>query len=186
MIPAVESPDASLVSIVDPNNAVWTFTTAAIGGNISRRVSNFQREGFMSLARFALVVALSTSLAMPVVAAESSPPGAKAYIIWPRDGARIKGGKFWLRMGLSGMGLAPAGVTNPGTGHHHVIVDADLPPLNEPIPNDENHLHFGKGQSEVRMELPKGTHTLQLLLGDANHVPFDPPVYSNKITITVP
>jgi len=122
---------------------------------------------------------------LPSGAAEPSPQGAREYIIWPRDGAVIKGGKFWLRMGLTNMGLAPAGTVKPETGHHHVILDADLPAMDEPIPNNEHYLHFGKGQSEVRMELPAGRHTLQIILGDANHVPFNPPVYSDKITITV-
>jgi hypothetical protein len=115
-----------------------------------------------------------------------APEGAAAYIIWPTDGAVVPGGKFWLRMGLSGAGIAPAGIDRPHTGHHHLIVDADLPPLDQPIPNDKNHLHFGAGQTEVRIELPPGRHTLQLLLGDADHVPHDPPVTSKKITITVP
>jgi hypothetical protein len=115
-----------------------------------------------------------------------APAGAQAYIIWPADGAVIPGGKFWLRMGLSGAGVAPAGVDRPNTGHHHLIVDADLPALDQPIPNDKNHLHFGAGQTEVRIELPPGKHTLQLLLGDTDHVPHNPPIISKKITITVP
>ncbi len=115
-----------------------------------------------------------------------APEGAVAYIIWPRDGAVIPGGKFWLRMGLSGAGIAPAGIDRPHTGHHHLIIDAELPPLDQPIPNDKNHLHFGAGQTEVRIELPPGRHTLQLLLGDADHMPHDPPITSKKITITVP
>lgn len=90
-----------------------------------------------------------------------------------------------MRMGLKGMGIAPAGVEVAGTGHHHVIVDSELPAFSEPIPNDPNHLHFGKGQSEARIELPKGTHTLQLLFGDTGHVPHEPPLHSEKITITV-
>jgi hypothetical protein len=114
-----------------------------------------------------------------------APEGATAYIIWPSNGAVIRGGKFWLRMGLSGAGVCPAGIDRPHTGHHHLLVDVDLPPLDEPIPNDKNHLHFGGGQTEVRIELPPGKHTLQLLLGDADHVPHDPPVMSKKITITV-
>jgi hypothetical protein len=116
----------------------------------------------------------------------TAPASATAYIIWPADGAVIPGGKFWLRMGLSGAGIAPAGVAFPNTGHHHLIVDADLPPLDQPIPNDKNHLHFGAGQTEVRIELPPGKHTLQLLLGDADHMPQNPPIISKKITVTVP
>jgi hypothetical protein len=112
------------------------------------------------------------------------PPDAKVYIIWPSDGQVIKGA-FWVRMGLSGAGIAPAGVEKANTGHHHLIIDADLPPLDQPIPNDRNHLHFGLGQTEARLDLPPGKHTLQLLLGDANHVPHQPPLYSKRITITV-
>lgn len=115
-----------------------------------------------------------------------APSDARVYIIWPKDGAVIRGGKFWLRMGVRNFGVAPAGIDFPNTGHHHLIIDADLPPFDEEIPNDKNHLHFGAGQTEVRLELPPGKHTLQLLLGDKLHIPHDPPLYSKKITITVP
>jgi hypothetical protein len=114
-----------------------------------------------------------------------APKDAKAYIIWPPNGAVIDGGKLWVRMGLQNFGVAPAGVRRDNTGHHHLIIDRDLPPLDEPIPNDKNHLHFGGGQTEARIELPPGTHTLQMLIGDADHIPHDPPVTSPKITITV-
>lgn len=116
---------------------------------------------------------------------EPAPEGARAYIIWPRDGTVINGGKVWVRMGLSNLGVAPSGVRKQGTGHHHLIVDSDLPPFDEPIPNDKNHLHFGAGQTEARLELPPGRHTLQMLLGDADHIPHDPPIFSKKITVTV-
>ena len=114
-----------------------------------------------------------------------SPEGARAYIIWPKDGQVIEGGRLWVRMGLQGMGVAPAEVERPNTGHHHLLVDTDPPPLDEPIPNDRNHLHFGGGQTEAMVELPPGTHTLQLVMGDKDHVPHNPPVVSPKITVTV-
>lgn len=115
-----------------------------------------------------------------------APAGAEAIIIWPHDGEQIEGGKLWVRMGLRNMGVAPAGVQFPDTGHHHLLIDTDLPPLDEPIPNDKHHLHFGAGQTEARLtDLPPGEHTLQMLLGDHNHVPHDPPVMSKKITINV-
>jgi len=116
---------------------------------------------------------------------QPAPEDARVYIIWPADGQVISGGKFWLRMGLASAGIAPAGVESPKTGHHHVLIDTELPPFDREIPNDKNHLHFGRGQTEARIELPPGRHTLQLLFGDANHVPHQPPLYSNKITITV-
>jgi hypothetical protein len=148
--------------------------------------------GDMKRAAFPGVTILLLLLgAMPLVGVRSAlaqtavPPDAKVYIVWPYDGAVISGGKFWIRMGLSGAGIAPAGVEKPNTGHHHLLIDTELPPLDQPIPNDKNHLHFGGGQTEARIELPPGKHTLQLLLGDASHVPTKPPLYSNKITITV-
>src|SRR5262245_33134866 len=99
----------------------------------------------MSLCIRTTIAAAMFVFATSIFAGEPSPPGAKEYIIWPKDGALIKGGKFWLRMGLANMGVAPAGVAKPETGHHHLLIDVALPPLDEPIPNDANHLHFGKG-----------------------------------------
>jgi hypothetical protein len=87
---------------------------------------------------------------------------------------------------LRNMGVTRAGDAAPNMGHHHLFVDVDGPlDPNEPIPSDKNHLHFGAGQTEARLELPPGRHTLQLVLGDAEHIPFNPPIVSKKITITV-
>ena len=113
-----------------------------------------------------------------------SPPGAKVEFVDLKDGAVI-GPKTTVHFGLHGMGIAPAGTKRPNSGHHHLLIDTDLPPLDQPIPNDENHLHFGGGQTEVELSLPPGPHTLQLLLGDADHIPHTPPVYSEKIHVTV-
>jgi hypothetical protein len=137
--------------------------------------------------RAALAAALGCVTLSKAAPAEQtpSPPGAEEYIIWPPDGAVIHGGKLWVRMGLRNMGVCPKGVVFPNTGHHHLLIDTDLPPLDQEIPSDRNHLHFGAGETDARIELPPGKHTLQLLLGDHNHVPHVPPVYSKKITITV-
>jgi hypothetical protein len=113
-----------------------------------------------------------------------SPPGAKVEFIDIKDGAVI-GPKTTIHFGLHGMGVAPAGTKRPNSGHHHLLVDTDLPPLDKPIPNDENHLHFGGGQTETELSLSPGPHTLQLLLGDADHIPHTPPIYSDKIHVTV-
>jgi hypothetical protein len=83
------------------------------------------------------------------------------------------------------MGVAPKGVDIPNTGHHHLLIDTALPPADQEIPSDRNHLHFGAGETEGMVELPPGRHTLQLLMGDDKHVPHKPPIYSKKITITV-
>lgn len=113
-----------------------------------------------------------------------SPEGAHAYIVSPKDGATVTS-PVTVVFGLEGMGVAPAGVNMPNTGHHHLIIDSPLPALDQPIPKDDKHLHFGGGQTQVTIELAPGKHTLQLLLGDMNHKPHVPPVFSKKITITV-
>lgn len=114
-----------------------------------------------------------------------SPKDAQLYIGWPNNGEVIRKSPFRVWFGLRNMGVAPAEVARINTGHHHLIVDAELPPFGERIPSDRNHLHFGGGQTEALVELPPGRHTLQLLLGDHEHIPHNPPVYSRKITITV-
>ncbi|CAG9169013.1 DUF4399 domain-containing protein [Cupriavidus pampae] len=129
----------------------------------------------------ASLLALIPSLSTPTPA----PANAEAYIIWPYDGAVIDGGKLWVRMGLKNMGVCPKGIERPNCGHHHLLVDVELPPMDKEIPNDRNHLHYGAGETDARIELPPGKHTLQLLMGDSKHIPFDPPIYSKKITITV-
>jgi Domain of unknown function (DUF4399) len=102
-----------------------------------------------------------------------------------QDGATIKGA-FWCRFGLRNMGVTHAGDSFQNSGHHHLLIDVNEP-INpsEPIPQDKSHLHFGAGQTEARIELPPGKHTLQLVLGDAAHYPFNPPLVSDKITIRI-
>ena len=118
--------------------------------------------------------------------ATTAPANAYCYIGWPNDGQVVASGKpFRVWFGLRNMGVAPKGVAFNNTGHHHLLIDTDLPAAGEPIPNDRQHLHFGAGETETMLELPPGKHTLQLLMGDENHVPHVPPVHSKKITITV-
>ncbi len=113
------------------------------------------------------------------------PDNAYLYIGWPRDGEVITQQPFRVWFGLRNFGVAPAGVERANTGHHHLIIDTPLPAADEEIPNDKNHLHFGAGQSEVMLELPPGRHTLQLVMGDHNHVPHNPPLVSRRVTIDV-
>ena len=109
----------------------------------------------------------------------------KLYFIEPKDGATLNG-PVKIVFGLSGMGVAPAGIDFPNTGHHHLLVDIEnLPDLTKPIPANINHIHFGKGQTEVLIDLPKGKRSLQLLLGNYLHVPHKKPVISDKIYIYV-
>jgi hypothetical protein len=114
-----------------------------------------------------------------------APADVVLYIIYPSDGQRIRG-SFPVRFGLRNMGVTHAGDRTPNTGHHHLLVDVNeaIDP-NEPIPTDKQHIHFGAGQTETRLELPPGKHVLQLVLGDADHKPFAPLLVSKKITVTV-
>jgi Domain of unknown function (DUF4399) len=114
-----------------------------------------------------------------------APAEAYCYIGWPNDGEVINRTHFKVWFGTRYFGVAPAGTSKPNTGHHHLLIDTDLPPMDQPIPNDKNHLHFGLGQTEAYIDLPPGKHTLQLIMGDADHYPHDPPVISKKITVTV-
>ena len=121
----------------------------------------------------------------PAAARTPAPAGALVYFLSPEDGATVSS-PVTIRFGLRGMGVAPAGVTSPNTGHHHLLIDvAELPPDDQPIPSDDKHRHFGLGQTETEITLAPGQHTLQLVLGDALHIPHQPPVRSEKITITV-
>ena len=140
------------------------------------------------MQKFAIfaIVAMSWLLNVALAAAPTpAPENAQVYFIWPTDGTVIQGGKFWVRMGLRNMGVAPKGVDMANVGHHHLIVDGEPLPAGEPIPSDRNHLHFGAGETEARVELPPGKHTLQLVLGDKDHVPHEPQVVSKKITVIV-
>jgi hypothetical protein len=134
-----------------------------------------------------VVMALSGLLLITgsALAATPSPEGAMAYIISPADGETVTS-PVTIRFGLKGMGVAPAGTDKANTGHHHLLIDmADTPAFDKTLPADANHKHFGGGQTETTVELSPGKHTLQLIMGDKNHIPHTPPVISEKITITV-
>jgi hypothetical protein len=138
----------------------------------------------------ASIVAGGFALATLPITAESgiprseSPADARVYFISPADG-EVLSSPFLVQFGLSEMGVSPSGVPKAGTGHHHLIVDAELPPADLPVPATDHYRHFGTGQTEVMLELSPGKHTLQLLLADHAHLPHDPPIASQRITITV-
>ncbi len=133
-------------------------------------------------------IAITLAFSAPAVSGETpAPEGAKVYFINLKDGDTVKN-PVYVQFGLSGMGVAPAGVEDKeNTGHHHLIIDEKIEgeELNAPLPADDNHKHFGGGQTEATIELAPGKHTLQLLLGDWSHIPHNPPVMSERITITV-
>jgi uncharacterized protein DUF4399 len=137
---------------------------------------------FWTILWFALVCVAGS----PASAQTASPAGAKVYIINLKDGSKVKS-PFLVQFGLTGMGVAPAGVEKPNTGHHHLLIDTSLTAeeLKGAIPADDKHKHFGAGQTETMVTLPKGKHTLQLVFADWSHIPHAPPVMSKSITITV-
>ena len=136
--------------------------------------------------RHGLLIAALVGIPALALSQTATPPGVSAYIISPKDGDTVAS-PFKVQFGLTGMGVAPAGVDKPKTGHHHLIIDAALSPeeLKQPIAIDAKHVHFGGGQTEAMVTLPPGQHTLQLVLGDWSHVPFDPPIMSAVVTVTV-
>lgn len=134
-------------------------------------------------------IAAAAMLAAPAMAGDTpAPEGASVYFISPENGATVSS-PVTVRFGLSGMGVAPAGTEKENTGHHHLLIDRPaFDPATEGaegILSDDNNRHFGGGQTEVTLELAPGSHSLQLVLGDQNHVPHNPPVASERIEITV-
>src|SRR5882757_4818336 len=155
-------------------------------GSASRFPRGSVEEAIMKVMQRIILSAALTCL--PLAASAQGKPAHKdalLYFVWPQNGATIKGG-FWCRFGLRNMGVTHAGDNYQNSGHHHLLIDVNEPiDPNEPIASDKSHLHFGAGQTEARIELPPGKHTLQLVLGDAKHYPFNPPVVSDKITVRI-
>ncbi|PSF12672.1 DUF4399 domain-containing protein [Marinobacter shengliensis] len=128
---------------------------------------------------------LAASMVAGAHGATPAPEGAAVYFVTPLDGQTVSS-PVTVRFGLEGLGVAPAGVEREKTGHHHLLINVDdLPPMDKPIPADERHIHFGGGQTQTTLELEPGEYTLQLLVGDHLHIPHEPPVMSEKITVTV-
>ena len=136
-----------------------------------------------TVVSFAMLVAAAT---LAIAGETPAPVDAKVYFIDLKDGDTVTS-PVTIRFGLSGMGVAPAGTQAPNSGHHHLIIDDKIEgeALNAAIPMDEKHLHFGKGQTEAVVTLPKGQRTLQLVVGDWTHIPHNPPVMSERIAVNV-
>jgi hypothetical protein len=137
------------------------------------------------LAFLALPLAACGESTPPAPKSTPSPKGAKVFFIEPKNGAEVTS-PVTVKFGIEGMEVAPAGTEKPNSGHHHVLIDTRLAENYQgPLPMDDSHKHFGKGQTEAALELRPGKHTLQMVLGDHNHVPHDPPVVSEVISVTV-
>jgi Domain of unknown function (DUF4399) len=113
-----------------------------------------------------------------------SAPGAKVMILEPADGATVKS-PVTVKFGVEGMEVAPAGTDKPNSGHHHLYIDSALSDDGSPVPADGQHIHYGKGQTEAQIDLAPGKHTLQDVFADKNHIPHNPPVVSDVVTVTV-
>ena len=145
---------------------------------------------FASLCLVIILVAMAmearfeAGAQQPAPARSPSAAKARIYFVDLKDGTTIPS-KVKIRFGIENMEIAPAGIIKPNTGHHHLLIDTGLPPADQPIPSDFNHIHFGNGQTEAEITLPAGEHTLQLLLGDHAHIPHNPPVVSEQIRVRV-
>ncbi len=125
-----------------------------------------------------------TKTTEPNIPRTPSPEGARVYFVTPSDGATVSS-PVTIEFGIEGMTVVTAGTQQEASGHHHLLVDAALPPFNAPIPATDNYIHFGDGSTSTTLDLEPGEHTLQLLLGDHFHIPHEPPVASEVILITV-
>jgi len=128
--------------------------------------------------------AQTASAETPAIARTASVEGAEVFFITPADGATVEN-PISIEFGIAGMDVVKAGNDQPDSGHHHLLIDTDLPDLGLPIPADEHHVHFGDGSTSTHISLPPGEHKLQMLLGDHLHIPHNPPLTSAQITITV-
>ena len=127
----------------------------------------------MKILQITLILLLSTNVF-----------SEKVYFINLQNGDVLKS-PFLVQFGLSGKGVAPAGVEVPNTGHHHLLINIDELDFKMPIPSSKQHIHFGMGQTETTLDLPAGKHKLQLILGDKYHIPHNPPLASEVIEVTV-
>ena len=142
-------------------------------------------KNVLALALVAFALTACGPATPPAAKGTPSPKGAKVFFIEPKNGAEVTS-PVTVKFGIEGMDVVAAGTDKPNSGHHHVLIDTKLAETFEgPIPMDDNHKHFGKGQTEATLELKPGKHTLQMVLGDANHAPHSPPVVSEVIMVTV-
>ena len=143
-----------------------------------------RRDTLMSVAAAFFAISAPFAVLAEEATGTPSPTGAKVFIIEPKDGATVSN-PVVIKFGIEGMDVAPAGTEKANSGHHHLVIDGTIADMKAAIPADDTHKHFGKGQTETTIELKPGEHTLQLVLGDHNHVPHNPPVVSPVLKITV-
>lgn len=143
-----------------------------------------QETGESGVAETAAAPADEANTAAPTLPRTASPPGARVFFVAPADGDTVAN-PVRIEFGIEGMSVVPAGDDAAHSGHHHLIIDAQLPDPGLPVPANDHYIHFGDGSTATERTLEPGPHTLQLILGDHLHIPHDPPVVSDVITITV-
>ena len=118
------------------------------------------------------------SVASESTAAESSVAQRSITITAPGEGETVSGPDVTVHLSAENMEIVPAGDMTPNSGHHHIIVNADLPAMGAPIPAVEGvYIHMGMGQTEYTLTgLEPGEYRIIALVGDHVHVPLDPPV----------
>jgi len=166
--------------------AALVLLLAACGDDSSKTADKMKPEAAPTEAAGEAPAAMAEKSMSTPEASDRTPsaPGAKVMILEPADGATVTS-PITVKFGVEGMELVPAGTDQPNSGHHHLFIDSKLDDPTAPIPSDATHIHYGKAQTEAQIELTPGTHTLQDVFGDKNHVPHDPPVVSDVVTITV-
>lgn len=167
--------------------ALATLAALALSGCAGHHGMHHMHHGGMGAAA-APTAPAKVSASVPALSTGykkvAAPAEAKVYFVNLSNGATVSN-PVKVAFGLSGMGVAPAGIEKAGTGHHHLLVDVAEWDANNPLPANDNFRHFGLGQTETTVTLPPGTHTLQMVLADQNHIPHHPVVASERITITV-
>ena len=150
-------------------------------------VKTEHRRSIGAIATFATFLLISAVVFLPgcgVLGLTGGKPAGKVSFVEPKDGASVVS-PFTVKMDATGVKVEPASAgVNKNAGHHHIIIDAALPPPGSPVPSDAQHKHFGLGQTETVLDLPVGQHTLRLSFADGKHNPLDPAVTSTiKVTV---
>ncbi len=133
----------------------------------------------ISSAVFILAAALSGAACTTTPQA----PAQSVSFLAPADGAVVSS-PFTVKFGVAGMAVQPAGTMTPETGHHHLLINADDVPAMSVIPVDEQHMHFGKGQTETTLNLKPGKYKLTMQFGNGLHQAYGP-MMSKSINVTV-
>jgi hypothetical protein len=96
-------------------------------------------------------------------------------IVTPANGALINGNQISVTLS-STVEIVPAGTMTVGTGHHHLYLNADLSPADQPVPTVPGSIiHMGDASSTyVFQDVPAGEYRLIAVVADGLHIPLQP------------